>query len=110
MVGVYREEIILPMKGYENGWHNNELDAVFILQQEIDIATLKKQKSEVKNLEFVPIDKLEKEWTGWSDEDIAAKYTPKSREYRTMVITEIRKAMKSTMNNIPPFSTSSPHF
>ncbi|MDD5376885.1 MAG: NUDIX domain-containing protein [Candidatus Gracilibacteria bacterium] len=93
MIGIYREEITMPMNG--EYWHNNELDGVFILQHEVDLEKLKLQKKEVKRIEFMPIDQLEREWKEWSDEDISAKYTPKSKEYRNMVITEIRKALRN---------------
>lgn len=50
------------MKGYENGWHNNELDGIFLLQYDGKAEDLTLQAEEVAEVKFIPIDQLEAEW------------------------------------------------
>ena len=89
MIGVYREEIRIPVGGQL--WHNNELDGVFLLRHEGDINSFNIQESELDGVQFVFIDQLEKEW---NDETLQEEYTPKSKEYRDMIIMEVRKALQ----------------
>ena len=90
IIGVYREEIKMPIHG--ELWYNNELDGVFLLQHEGDITSFDIQKEELEEVQFIHIAQLEAEW---NDQILQGKYTPKSKEYRDMVITEIRKTLQS---------------
>lgn len=91
MIGIYREDVAMQMHG--KPWHNNELNWVFVLQYEGAIDSLKMQEEEVEEIQFVSVEELEK---SWNDEEASKLYVPKSQEYREMVISGIREALKST--------------
>ncbi len=90
LIGIYREEIAMLIKGKH--WHNNELDGVFILRHEINIDELKMQVEEVWEMRLIHVDDLEKEW---NNEITLAQYTPKSKEYRALIIAAIRKSLQN---------------
>jgi len=87
----YREEMALEMPWYDNGWFNNELNEVFVLRFDGNISELRMQPEEVSEVKFVSLEWLEKQW---STPEGAALFTPKSVEYRQMVIDGVRANLK----------------
>lgn len=90
-IGYYREEVKFPMKWYENGWHNNELDGIFLLQYEGKTEDLTLQEEEVAEVKFISIDNLE---TEWKDPVLSERHTPKAWGYRENIIASLRKTVK----------------
>lgn len=90
-IGYYREEVKFPMKWYENGWHNNELDGIFLLQYEGKIENLTLQEEEVAEVKFISIDNLESEW---GDPVLSESHTPKAWGYRENIIKSLRETIK----------------
>ena len=50
------------------------------------------QEEEVEELRFVSVEELENDW---NNETKLELYVPKSQEYRTMVISGVKEALKS---------------
>lgn len=90
-VGYFREEVKFPMKGYENGWHNNELNGIFVLQYEGKAEDLTLQVEEVAEVKFIPISQLEAEW---NDPVLSELHVPKAWEYRENIIAALKEATK----------------
>lgn len=90
-IGYYREEVKFPMKWYENGWHNNELDGIFLLQYEGKTEDLTLQEEEVAEVKFISIDNLE---TEWKDPALSERHTPKAWGYRENIIASLRETVK----------------
>ncbi len=89
-IGFYREEITLDMPWYEDGWFNNELNEIFVMRFDGDISNLKIQPEEVAEIKYVSLEWLEQQW---NTPEGAAMFTPKTKEYRQMVIDGIRKQL-----------------
>lgn len=90
-VWYYREEVKFPMKGYENGWHNNELDGIFLLQYDGKAEDLTLQAEEVAEVKFIPIDQLEAEWKNPLQSEL---HVPKAWGYRENVIASLKEITK----------------
>lgn len=87
-IGNYRRET----KKMTAVWlqHNNEINKVFLLQYEGELSAFRKQESEVSELKFVALERLEEDW---NDPETLVLYTSKGEQYRQMVLLNIKKVL-----------------
>lgn len=90
-VGYYREEVKFAMKGYENGWHNNELNGIFLLRYDGDVKSLALQEEEVADVKFIPLSQLETEWRDVAQGEL---HVPKAWGYRENIVSALKDALK----------------
>jgi len=85
---ITQRNIQQPIK--DVGWQNNEIDYVYLYRFDENIKDLSMTDGEVESLEFIPIDKLEKEI---SDPEQYKKYVPHG-DYYQLVIDAVRKGLE----------------